>query len=91
MASNESLLDDLNVILSVLYFTIDLIAFLYVIFSVNFHLDMASYIISLSFLLSFFFRTPIFRNSPKTGIVPAIAMKFIWGSLYHFVFQMRKL
>jgi hypothetical protein len=80
------------VILSVLYFTINLIALLYVIFSVSFKLDMAAYIISLAFFLSFFFRLPLFLDQNlHTEIIPAVAQKFIWGSLYHFTFQMKRL
>jgi hypothetical protein len=83
-------LDDLNAVLSVMLTTVTGLAITYVAVKTRLHLDWAMVIISLAYFLSQLFRTPIFEET-DLNLIHATASMLIWGSLYFFVFEMKKL
>lgn len=86
-------LDDFNYVLSIFFFMATFIAQAYVFLSLSFNLDISAVVVLLSYLISTLFRVPIIipQDNVNFGIVPNIAQKLIWGSLYFFVFEMRRL
>lgn len=89
---SEHVIDDLDNLLSILFFTFTLIDALFVFVRLKFHLDLAAMVISFSYLFSMFFRLPIFSSDDvNAAFWPALAQKLIWGSLYYFVFEMKKM
>lgn len=84
-------LDDVNTALSIFLFLVTLIIQVFVAVKVRFNLDLAMIVISLAFLLSFFFRTPVISKETDFNLVYAFASMVIWGSLYFFVFEMKRL
>ena len=90
--SNPDFLSDLNIILSILYFSITFFTELYIFIRLSFKLDLAAIVISISYLLAMIFRTPMLSSEDiNIAVYPAIAQKLTWGSLYYFTFEMKRL
>lgn len=83
-------LDDMNRFLSVLLASITGILVFYVFVKTRMHLDVAMVTISLAYFLSQLFRTPIFKET-DLNLIHATASMLIWGCLYYFVFEMKRL
>ena len=58
--AEDGVIDDVNYLLSILYFTMTLLGVLYVFCSLMMKLDKAAIVVSLSYLVSTLFRTPLF-------------------------------
>ena len=67
-----------------------LVAEAYVVIKVRMRLDWSMITIAVAYLLSFFFRTPIFPET-ELNLVHAFASMVIWGIMYFFVFEMKRL
>lgn len=83
-------IDGLNAFLSIAFTVITGCLEVFVAYKVRLHLDPAMIVISLAYFLSQLFRTPIFTET-DLNLIHASASMLIWGSLYFFVFEMKRL
>ena len=91
---NEQFLDDFNYVLSIFIFLSSFISVAYVLVSVRFNLDISAYVVLAAYLISFLLSIPFVSEEEKDinlGAVFSIAAKCIYGSLYYFTFEMKKL
>ncbi len=84
-------LTEINNILSVFLTITIFILESFVILRLRFKLDIAAYVILLAYFFSMLFRTPWVFPDTDMNLVHATASMLIWGSLYFFVFEMKKL
>ena len=80
----------MNDVLSVILFVLSLLLEIYVAIKVKMMLDWSMIAIALAYMVSFLIRTPIFPES-DLNLVHALASMVIWGIMYFFVFEMRRL
>ena len=84
-------LNEINNFLSIFFSITIFILESFVILRLRFRLDFAAYVIFLAYSFSMLFRTPWVFQETDLNLVHATASMLIWGSLYFFVFEMKKL
>lgn len=55
------------------------------------HVDILAIVVSIGYLLSFLLRLPIWPSQSGMTYFTSAAFLIVWGSMYYFVFEMKKL
>ena len=89
---DEQTLNDINGIVTPMFFGLGCIMVATLFYRVRFRMDKSMFFISIVYLSGFFFRLPFLFDIQK-GDNPyfSIANLLIFAMLYYFVFEMRKL